>query len=316
MNFTYRIRFNISSRSNLAAGFDGNEIVLSDGARKRVLYSGEADKPIHKAKSLVFKGSKYRTLGAAEKAGLRYQDILKLTLARLRIGADFATRRGQGGVFFDSFLQGQGKEIGERILNDTHGLMVYESNPLPKFASLGGSFKFGCSKDRFEEIFKAVEETSPKINDRERTSLELFHASFFTETADTKLIALVMAIECLIKPKRRNASARKHVDHLIKSTKENQALSSADKCSFLGSLKWLYEESVGQAGRRLVTDRLGNKKYMGLPPDKFFSKVYALRSNLVHGEIPFPEWEKVGQWAADLEVFVADLIGYRIRDAH
>lgn len=308
-SFTFRLRFNISPLSNLAAGLEEREILLTDGPEKVVLYSGEDDQPIYKAKSLVLKGFTYPSMEAATAAGSHYQDVLMLTLARLRIGSDFGRRKGKG-AFVNSFLENIEAKTGERILNNEHGLSVYESIPVPKFISWNVTGKLGCTKDRFEKLFKFVERNPPTLTERERISLELFNASFFVESVDTRLIALVMAIECLIELDDRDSSAHEHVRNLIKITKQNANLTPLDKESYLSNLQWLFKESIAQAGRRLVTSRLGDRMYRDLTPAKFFTKVYALRSNLVHGNIPYPEWDDVGNWAANLEVFVADLIAW------
>jgi hypothetical protein len=308
-DFTFRIRFDVSSQSNI--NIDDQQLALhSFGDRNQVsLFSGENDKPINNAQWLVLKGTGYNSAEDAEKAGLYYQDILRITLARLRIGTNFGNRQGRSG-FFSSFLEDIQRTSGERILNNHHGLMVFSSEPPPKFASLGMTARLGCTKERFETIFKFVEQNPPEFNDSERIALELFNASFFVKSPDTRFITLVMAIECLIEPNFRNEAAQEHVRNLIEITKNNTKLDSADQKSYLSALEWFLKESIGQAGRRLVEERLGTREYKGLPAPKFFSKVYGMRSNLVHGNMPYPEWDEVGNLAATLEVFVADLISY------
>lgn len=138
-------------------------------------------------------------------------------------------------------------------------------------------------------------------------ALALFNASFFQRSADSRFVLLVMAVEALIDPAPRSAEARAYVDGLITQTRSS-SLSEAEKQSIIGALRCLRNESINSAGRRLASARLPSKFYQDkLPPD-FFSHCYQLRSNLVHGNLPFPTFEEVGAAAATLEVFVSDLL--------
>jgi hypothetical protein len=74
---------------------------------------------------------------------------------------------------------------------------------------------------------------------------------------------LMMAVETLIEPARRSDAVRAHVEQLIALTKEAD-LPNAEKDSVVGSLNWLFDESISQAGRRLAA-RLGSRNYMGEP---------------------------------------------------
>jgi hypothetical protein len=81
-----------------------------------------------------------------------------------------------------------------------------------------------------------------------------------------------------------------------------------DREAIIGSLRALQQESVGQAGRRLARS-LGEREYMGESPPTFFARRYELRSSLVHGHYPRPDFGEVGTRAANLEGFVGDLLG-------
>lgn len=75
----------------------------------------------------------------------------------------------------------------------------------------------------------------------------------------------------------------------------------------MGSLNWLYKESISQAGRKLA-DRLTGHNYMDMDAKKFFTYCYGLRSKLVHGSVPRPTREEVDLASVDLESFVGDLL--------
>lgn len=80
----------------------------------------------------------------------------------------------------------------------------------------------------------------------------------------------------------------------------------------IGALRWLAKESISQAGKRTVAALLGAREYEGRQPAEFFAHVYQMRSNLVHGNLPYPTFKEVGAIAAPLEVFVSDLLTLHI----
>lgn len=45
-----------------------------------------------------------------------------------------------------------------------------------------------------------------------------------------------------------------------------------------------------------------------MPPSKFFTKCYSVRSRLVHGSEDFPPWHLVNEYGGALEMFVRDLL--------
>lgn len=159
----------------------------------------------------------------------------------------------------------------------------------------------------FEQAFSASVAARPKLTDREKLAYSLFNASFFRESADSRFLLLMMAVEALLKPFPRSDSERAHVEWLIQSTRD-AALAAEARNSKVGALRWLLNESISQAGRHLSADRLGNRNYMDMPASKFFSYCYGLRSSLVHGSTPYPTFDTVSTAVGQLEVFVSDLL--------
>jgi hypothetical protein len=121
-----------------------------------------------------------------------------------------------------------------------------------------------------------------------------------------------MAVEALLDPSPRSEAARIHVESLIPAIEQTESLTSNEKKSLLGSLKWLRCESINQAGRRLATDRLGARRSMDKDAPALFSYCYRIGSRLVHGQNPLPSQEEVGSRVAQLEGFVSDLLSGRL----
>jgi hypothetical protein len=269
-----------------------------------------SDQPLKEAIHFCLVGTGFASEAEAHNAGKAYEDVLMVALARVRVGADFGYRAANG------FLTSEGlkwleQQRNERILNDVHGLMVYPTDPKPRFGSFKANMLRGVSKEAFLHAFKAAEIAQPRITDRDRLAFSLFNASFFQPTADSRFLLLVMAIEALIELAPRSAGSQAHVKSLIATTKV-ALIPSEEKESMLGAIRWLSKESINQAGRRLVTARLGVRQYEGRTAADFFSHVYQMRSNLVHGNLPYPTFEMVGSVAAPLEVFVSELLTAQI----
>jgi hypothetical protein len=248
----------------------------------------------------------YTTEEEAKGAGEAYELALMFALARVRVGADFGYRTARG-AFTPEGLKWLEQKVGERALNDVHGLMVYAAEPRPRFAMTKASALRGASAGDFLTAFKAAEAARARITDRERLAFSLFNASFFQPTADSRFLLLVMSIEALIEPTPRSAQSQAHVKSLIAATKA-ASIPPAERESMLGSIRWLNNESINQAGRRIVGSRLGSRLYEGRTAVDFFSHVYQMRSNLVHGNQPYPTFEMVSAAAAPLEVFVSELL--------
>lgn len=165
----------------------------------------------------------------------------------------------------------------------------------------------GTTPESFLSAYAKSLEISPAISQREELSYTLFNASFFQPTADSRFLLLVMAIEALIQPEHRSDKSFTHVDSLIQQTK-NSDLPEQERNSILGTLHWLRYESINQAGRRIVTERIGDRTYIEKTAADFFTHCYQIRSNLVHGNLPIPTFEEIGGVAATLEVFVSELL--------
>jgi hypothetical protein len=151
-----------------------------------------------------------------------------------------------------------------------------------------------------------------EMSEREHLAYDLYSASFFQPIADGRFLMLMMALETLIEQQPRSTEVATFVDQLITLTR-NAGLPANEIKSILGSLEWLFVESVSQAGRRLVSS-LGERRYMDELPAKFFTRCYDIRSKLVHGSHPRPERAEVDLRAATLEIFVGHLLGLPLLD--
>lgn len=306
MDYSFRIRFNRSPTDTIQT--EANELVLPTINSKSsvVLRARQDELKIRESDQLSVVGSGYMSPQDAEARGREVKKALTVALARVRVGADFGDRAPKG-MFTEHGLKWVEEQIGQRALNNVHGLMVFETFPKPRFASSNAQMTRGITPESFLSAYIKSLEVAPVISQREELSYTLFNASFFQPTADSRFLLLIMAIEALIEPERRSDESLAHVDLLIQQTK-NADLPAQEKNSMLGTLRWLRVESINQAGRRIASERLGSRTYIEKTAADFFTHCYQIRSNLVHGNLPVPTFEEIGSVAATLEVFVSELL--------
>jgi hypothetical protein len=307
MTYTFRVRLNRSPTDTIQT--EANEIVLTVGEaplRRLRLHNPESNGTILNSKHLVLTGDGYDTEAEALAAGEQYQDALTVALARHRVGADFGLRAPEGSIT-EAGLALLQQQQNQRVLNNIHGLTAFKTEPRPQFALFSANPLRGVNPGMFEQAFSAAVAARPKLTDREKLAYSLFNASFFRESADSRFLLLMMAVEAVLEPVSRSGAEREHVEWLIKSTRDT-ALPAESRNSMVGALRWLLNESISQAGRRVSADRLGSRNYMNMPACKFFTYCYGLRSSLVHGSTPYPTLDKVSTTVGQLEVFVSDLL--------
>ncbi len=197
--YSFRIRFNRSPTDALNIDSAKWERPLPEKGITLILSAHEPEYTIKKSHTLVFKSDGWPTEKDAENASEKYINALMLTLVKLRVGADYGNR-GPKSIFTSEGLDWVSGASGQRILNDNHGLMLYETEPHPLFASMNVSGERGVPKENFEKVFNQAINSSRDFTEREKVSLELFNGSFFQKSVDTRFLLLVMAVEALLNP--------------------------------------------------------------------------------------------------------------------
>lgn len=303
----FRIRFFLTgtSRINLTEA----EVVLSapPTSPDRVALFGYGRPPVSIATTnhLVVEGAAYASLEDARDAGERWRGILERALAAGNLGADFGDT-GPTSVLTDAGAELLSRQTGERVVNDVHGVATFEGEPRPLFVSGSATATVGQSGDRVLRLIAHADDSGRRFDNRQRVAYNLFSASIGLEPADARFVMLMMAVETMIEPEPRPAASRTLVEELIADT-NGAGLDSAERASITGTLRWLFDESISQAGRRLART-LGEQTYAGRTPPKFFTDCYSVRSNLVHGHVPRPTFETINGLVPELERFTRDLL--------
>lgn len=307
--FSFKIRLPKSKRGTILVGEPSVRWPLGDGLPELILSSGNDKVPLKDAEAFYFKSEGWSSKDEARAAADKYVSALARTLARLRVGVDFGARTSKGGGISHYLIDKMWNEHGLRLINDTPGVIIYESEPQPVFSSTSESYlQLGVSRRSFESVFAEAIARDLRLTPRESISLDLFNASFFQKSPDTRFLMLMIALEALLDPAPRSVDAVNHVKGLIASTKAAESLSNSEKQSICSSLAWLLKESIGYTARKLIKMQLGERQYLDMPADKFFTHCYTLRSRLVHGLPPLPIRDEIGMASASLEVLVSDLL--------
>lgn len=301
MSYSFRLRFRISDKINL--GFEDRTVSIWDSDSIKInLHAHQPETNIKDSSNLVLKGYGYNTPEEAEIAGENARDILTLAFSKLRFPADFGDRIAKG--FWTEYgLKMLGEQSGGKILNDMHGLQVFKTDMEPKFAMINVKAVITKSKDNVLDVLRVAFSKRSSINERKRLAFELFSASAFSTYVDARFMLLMMALEVLIDQNKRIAEEQEVIDKLIDEVNKSNIRT---KNSILGGIESLRLESIGSAGKRLAA-QLKNQ-YLEMSPPKFFTFCYELRSKLVHGHIPRPTFEELGNVIAALENFTTDLI--------
>jgi hypothetical protein len=312
VSYTFRIRFNRALATTILT--DAPEIqLLAPESGVSLALRATSGKSLQDDERWALVGEGYKSERDAREAGSRIQDILVLTLAKLRIGANFGNRAPIHGQYIKSEFTPDGlrqiqqlfKE--ERYLNDAPGLTVYFSDPKPKFIAYAPQMVIGPNPDHVTNTFLSGLKRGRPLTGRERVAFDLFFASFFQSSADVRFLLLVMAVEALIEPQLKSQEALAYIDDFIQQIKSS-GIAEPEKSSLIGQLHdYVRHVSIGQGGKRLAEHILGDALYGDKPAPAFFSYCYGLRSDLVHGNTS-PPLEEISRIGASLEDFVADLL--------
>lgn len=152
LSYTFRIRFNRSPHNTIQS--EAPELIVSVPDKRITvsLRNPKTDQPIKDADQLVLLGEGYSSEQEAVDAGIRFQNALMVALARVRIGADFGGRAAKG-MYTEYGLKMLEGQIGQRVLNNVHGLTVFPSDPKPRFVSLNPLGIRGLRPDVFKAAF-------------------------------------------------------------------------------------------------------------------------------------------------------------------
>lgn len=301
--YRYRLKFHTHAKGVITHTEKRYLFNLPDGIE--IQLSCLDSDSISNSRELVLSSGGYPTEKKAFQLGSAMKNALLLTGAKFRIGIDAGKDKANCGLnpaIKKNFLNTHGI----KIIEDIHGISVYsEEHPVKVFSTSGIELISPSNVDTFGSDLCNSFVASQLLTKKQKLALELYGASHFEKSDRARFLTLVLGIEALLDPEDKNNNIKEVIDRLLCYVKESD-LKENEKQSILGSLSWLYKDSISQSLRKMAQEYLADKFYNGLTPVKFINKCYEVRSKLVHtGE---SDNENVGVLAANLNVYLSDLI--------
>jgi hypothetical protein len=225
--------------------------------------------------------------------------------ASLRIAVDFGDRAARTTSRSRHAIATVAELSGRSAINYQGGILVHESQSLPILMPTVSATGTVTGPPRLPAAL-AIARGTGGLREERQVTYDLFSAALGLPGGDAQYAMLMAALETMIKPRPRSGESMEHVSSLMALTRKS-SLPKREKDSLVGSLKWLYQDSINQAGRRLAST-LEPREYMGERPAVFFSRCYDIRSGLLHGHDPLPSTSDIVSRVPHLREFIADLI--------
>ena len=302
----FRLRFRIPRDEAIKCEEVVIDIPTGDSEHRLQLTGADKEKPIDSARWLVLTGADYTSQEEARRAGAKARDALRRCSIKSGVPIDLGDDKASGG--FSKYMKDKIQaETGIRVIDDVHGLLIYDGACETWFARLSGSLTAVTSVSTFLAPFEATYAAGLMLTARQGLAFTLLASAGFEPSARSRFLTLVMAIEALLEPESRQEAAQSHVRSLIQQTRESP-LQPRGKNSLIGSLQWLLKDSITRTGKKLATRLLGDKRYADRDAASFFTHCYALRSQLVHCGRTADQSTEISAINAELRRFVTDLL--------
>ncbi|BBX38912.1 hypothetical protein [Mycobacterium simiae] len=327
MAYTFRNRFRLPDGDRL--GTDTTEVELANSADDGlVVLKPERGKGFvvrtnlsSRADELILEGSYYVDVDAAAAAGRKWRQYLTIVFAREGRGVDFGPDDADRVIpTFDKIYENEppgafraiGIEVGDRVIFDDYRLLVYKSDPLPKFiVSIPGIPVVNVS-GWLETLKQRVNDARHRDylpwNRQKAIAYRIVHLALTDSNPETRHIQLVTATEVLLEKRNRPQQILEAIDELLANVADWPDPGVKRRISEI--LENAKEESITRTGSLQVAALL-ESRYDGKSAKKFFQYVYEMRSGLVHRETPKrprPTIDDVCKTYPELLKFVLDLL--------
>jgi len=302
MTYSFRNRFKLGGNWYIFDDYRTEQVLAEPPAHEaRVIlkYIPETDETWQfgsKTDELVLEGSGYPDFDTANEAGRRWRHYLTMALPRDGRGADFGDENEDKNEFWhhervveqdagDAFAH-WGIKVGDRMIQDRHGLMVYVTEPPGKFYPPFFGKAEPIKGLVGSALKSAAEYSDAPFDARQKLAYALVHQALFDTNPETRYIQLVTAIEAVLPDKSpRSQPIQDALDKLIATA--NAWLEGDTRSRVIEILNGDRSESIRQAAVGLVSGL--SDTYDGLKPKRYFDLCYGNRSALVHGTAPRPD---------------------------
>jgi hypothetical protein len=304
--FDFRLRFNFPHEIRINSDAGIIELINNQPKEHIYLTSGNRDIPIKDSSNVAIIGKSYNSETEAKTAAIKSKRAILYWAIDQRSGIDLGDRK-QLSVVTNEGLAFYQKQYNYHFRNDIHGIDVYEHVDNIKFIEAKADATVGKYPPRLIEIFQHEYKNDRILTEKQILAGEIYASSFFDISPRSRFITLVSGIEALLEPQKKPEI----VQHLI-SEAQNQARESIKdisiKDSIVSSFEMLRYQSIGQAGRTLITQLIPGETFQGKNSVEFFSHIYELRSRMLHDGTISDKSIDIHDLANETEAFVNRLI--------
>lgn len=270
--YGFRIRFLLSKGQCINCDSGSLDLNLPKSGASITIRAVGA-KSISDTDNIAIVGIGFTTKAQATECGEKLKRAVLLVGASLRIGIDPGKDQSRGGL--GKVVRDMGRHKGLNIINDIHGLCVYDEDLPVSFCSVKGDVIMGTQADRFAQELTSTYFRNPMLSDKQVLSLELYNSSHFESSLRARFLSLVTAVEALVSRPTVSDDVVMHLDKLMDITSRS-TLDEKQKYSINNGLGNIKQESISKACRSLVNQLLGNES------EDQFKRAYKVRAKILH----------------------------------
>lgn len=315
MTYAFRLRFRLAATDRINCREQELEFDVGGNVVK---LKAVGERSIRDSQELTLSGYGFGSEAEASAVGERLKDGLRWFSIKHRVGVDVgqdqrvcgATKAGKAEI-----RRMFGFSADTRILDDVHGLQVWDEGPPTEFATDHVALTVGRSAQALIDAENDFAARGLRIEEPLKTALDLYAASQFLTAPEAahsatgsraRFLSLWTALESLtgLLETTRGERARQHVAKLMELT-EAADLPGNERQSLLGALRHLKEQSIGKLCQQLVGEYVDDEQYGDEDAVSFAKKCYSLRCKLTHGSASADELALV---CPELEKMVGDVI--------
>lgn len=295
--YAFRLRFLLPTDSIISDDSNEIEIQLNPEVSSTIRLLSNDGKPLKESHDLSIRGNGFPSEIEAHTRGIRVKNALIFCATQLQIGIDCGKDKSRSAVA--KFIKDRAKELGWLLLDNVHGLSVYQDDLPVRIFGANASLTTGKTSARFTEEFKKAYELSLNFSDKLLLAFELYGASHFEISIRARFVSLITAIESICVQGNHSVTVLNYLDELIKFTNAN--FDDPEKNNIVNGLARLKIESVISACKKIVAANLG------VDAAKQFAKLYNIRSRILH-DGRTPEGVDLDTEVPKLDKMVSDLL--------
>ena len=296
MGFGFRLSVLIAPGERLGSDERQVELELAAPIGRVRFRASPREGAAGEAEWLVFTGSGYGTLEAAEQAGRALKNAIRLAAVdageAIDVGNDLV-RGGPTQVAVDAAA-----EHGVLLLPDVHGVQVYEETGIPRVLSLRGSSTVEVPFESFTAALRSRAQQPADMSEKQALACDLFAQSRFELSQRSRHLVLCTALEVLAERQGRSGRAAQLVEEFRKAIirardESTDDVERAQLDSLLSGASDLRRESIGSAVRRLSAS-VPTAEAGGMDPADLAGKSYSVRSDLIHSGVTAQDLAPLG----------------------